>query len=227
MGEQIRKSEKACIGKAKYAAKGMAGAGAILLTAFFIPVPFGWATALLNVAGVVAFIALIVTGCQCLFHGSKAISISLRGTARRRFQFALALLLPGLLSLYFLNGASSITPYGVMGHMLRPWPLVMLGLVGFLSWALADQLEGRDPTPGFVSATLALFALCFLGHHGVFVGDSAGDPYLAVQSTVADQVAETGRYAGLFLTYVAAAYAGMLAKLRMSAARHPNEERSD
>jgi hypothetical protein len=100
------------IEKAKSEAKFFGIASAVLLgIVFFAPVKIIQAFALLGLA---------VTSWQFLFHGSTAMSMSLVGVARRRFQIAVAVVVPLLLSHYFIKDATSITLQGVMGHIFSP-----------------------------------------------------------------------------------------------------------
>jgi hypothetical protein len=83
------------IEKAKSEAKLFGIASAVLLgIVFFVPV---------KIIQVFALLGLAATGWQFLFHGATSLSMSLVGIARRRFQITVAVVVPLLLSLYFIK----------------------------------------------------------------------------------------------------------------------------
>jgi hypothetical protein len=180
------------IEKVKSDAKFFGILSAVLLgIVLFVPVRLMHAFALLG---------LVATGWQFLFYGSTAISMSLVGVARSRFQIAVAVVVPLLLSLYFIKDSTSVTLQGVVGHMFSPWFLIPLGIIAYVSWAAADQLDVEHPFRGFLSACAVLFVICFMGHNGIY---SEYDDYTESSSTyideeVAKRAAETGRYFGQF-----------------------------
>jgi hypothetical protein len=214
MSESDANSRGLSLARAKSEARFFGIASAILLVLILlVPVKIVKAFALLGIA---------VTGWQLLFHGSTAISMTLEGEARRRFQVGVSLAVPGLLSLYFIKGATLVTFDGIFGHMLSAWYLIPLGIIGYVSWVAANQLDDQHPFRGFLIAVAVLFVICFMGYNGIY---SAYDDYTESSSTYIDReaakrAAETGRYFGQFLVYVAVSYLAMLFKMHRR--RTPN-----
>jgi hypothetical protein len=141
--------------------------------------------------------------------------MSLVGVARRRFQIAVAVVVPLLLSLYFIKDATSITLQGVIGHILSPWFLIPPGIITYVSWVAADQLSQDHPFRAFLITCAVLFVICFMGHNGIY---SEYDGYtesssMYIDKEAAKRAAEKGRYLGQFLVYVVVSYAAMLTKL--------------
>jgi hypothetical protein len=182
-------------------------ASAILLVLILVvPIKIVKAFALLGIA---------VTGWQLLFHGSTALSITLNGEARRRFQVGVCLIVPAILSLYFIKNATSVSLEGLLGHMLSAWYIVPLVIIGYVSWAATDYLDQEHPFRGFLVSVAVLFVICFMGHNGIY---SEYDDWTQGRSTFIDKeaarrAAETGRYFGQFLVYVAVSYLAMFLKL--------------
>ena len=200
------------IEKAKSEAKFFGIASAVLLAVVFIvPVKIIQAFVLLGLAA---------TGWQFLFHGSTAISMSFVGVARRRFQIAVAVVVPLLLSLYFIKDATSITLQGVMGHMFSLWFLIPIGIIAYVSWFAADLLDYDYPFRGFLIACAVVFVICFMGHNGISIEHD-------IDKEAAKRAAETGRYLGQFLVYVTVSYVAMLAKLLRRTTPIPCSRRSD
>jgi hypothetical protein len=200
-------STELSIEKVKTEAKLFGIASAVLLgIVFFVPVKIIQAFALLGLAG---------TGWQFLFHGSTAVSMSLMGVARRRFQIAVAVGVPLFLSLYFIKGATSIKLQGVVGHMFSPWFLIPLGLIAYVSWVAADQLNAEHPFRGFLIACTVIFVICFMGHNGIYseYDDYTESSSMYINKEAAKRAAQTGRYFGQFLVYVLVSYVAMLIKL--------------
>lgn len=159
-----------------------------------------------------AMLGLAVTVGRFLFEATTAISISLEGLVRKRFQIAVVLITPSLLSIYFIKDASPITLEGVGGHMLNTWFLVALGFISFISWTAADLLNKEHPFRGFLIATVIIFIICLMGYNGYHLEDE----YYTETSTVlfdkdsAEKAAVSGRYFGQFVVYIAASYSAML-----------------
>ena len=139
------------------------------------------------------------------------------GIARRRFQIAIAIVVPLFLSLYFIKDTTSITLQSVLGHMFSYWFLIPLGIISFVSWAAGNQLNQDHPFRGFLIACAIIFVICFMGHNGFY---SEYNDYIESSATYIDKDAakrasETGRYLGQFLVYVVVSYSAMLTKLLM------------
>jgi hypothetical protein len=195
------------IEKAKSEAKFFGIASAVLLgILFFVPVKIIQAFALLGLAA---------TSWQFLFHGATSLSMSLVGVARRRFQITVAVVVPLLLSLYFIKDVTSISLQGVMGYMFSPWFLIPLGIIAYVSWVAADQLNPDHPFRGFLIACAVIFVICFMGHNGIYseYDDYTESSSMFIDKEAAKRAAETGRYHGQFLVYVVVSYAAMLTKL--------------
>lgn len=129
------------ITKEKAKAKSSAIVCAISLAVVFL-IPIG-------VIKGIAFLVCAVTGWQLLFHGSTAISMSLGGTARLVFQIAVAVMLPLLLSLYFIKDARAFTLEDAFNRMFSLRFLIGSGIVGLFSWGLADLLDPEHRFRGF------------------------------------------------------------------------------
>ncbi|MBI3570634.1 MAG: hypothetical protein HY082_05970 [Gammaproteobacteria bacterium] len=162
-----------------------------------------------------AFMGLVGAGSLTLFHGATAVSLSLTGAARRWFQLAVSIVVPLVLSLYFLRDTPSITIYGLFGHLLSPWFLIPFVLIGYISWAAADLLNREHPFRGFLIATATIFVICFMGHSGIYgETDYYSDETTFIRdSEAAERAVQTGRYFGQFLIYMVVSYTAMLIKL--------------
>lgn len=163
-----------------------------------------------------ASIGLAVTGWNLIMLVSQAISISLQGGQRRLFQIAVSIAFPILLSMYFIRDVPVITLEGVARPMLTVWFFFPLVLIGWVSWAFADQLDIEHPYFGFVMATTVLFVICFLGQNGAYVEQNestdASEMFIDVEAGRNSKL--TGEHFGRFLVYVTVAYGALLAKLR-------------
>jgi len=207
MNDSAKNSEELPFEKAKSEAKFFGIASVILLVVvLIIPV---------KIIHLLALLGLVATVSQFVFQGSTAISISLEGVARRRFQIAVAVVVPLLLSLYFIKDTSAISLQGVFGHMFSPWFLAPLGIITYLSYVAADQLDRELPFRGFLIACAALFVICFMGHNGIYseYDDYSDSNHYYLDKDAAKSALETGRYFGQFLVYTAFSYVAMLAKL--------------
>ncbi len=207
MSHSSSNSKGLSIEKAKSEGKIFGIASAILLCiVFFIPV---------KIIQAFALIGLAITGWLFLFHGSTAISISLIGEGRRRFQIAISIVIPALLSLYFIKDATSVSLKGTFVHMFSPWFLIPFGIIAYGSWWSADFLDPDHPFRGFLISCAIIFIICFLGHNGIY---GEYDDYMEsnswyIENEKANRAAETGRYFGQFLVYVIISYGAMLIKL--------------
>ncbi len=215
MVESAKDSRGLSLKRAKSEARFFGIVSAILLGVIFvIPAKIVKAFALLGIA---------VTGWQFLFHGSTVISMTLEGESRRRFQVFVSAVVPILLSLYLIKDAPSLTLQGLFGHMLSAWYLIPVGLIGYVSWAAADQLNGEHPFRGFLIACAVIFVICFMGHSGIYseYDDYTESSSMYIDKEAAKRAVETGRYFGQFLVYVATSYVAMLMKMRRR--RTPNK----
>lgn len=162
-----------------------------------------------------AFMGLVGTGSLTLFHGATAVSLSLAGAARRWFQLAVSIVVPLVLSLYFLRGTPSITVYGLFGHLLNPWFLIPFVIIGYISWTAADLLNREHPFRGFLIATAVIFIICFMGYSGIYIETDyyTDETTFGGDSETTQRAVETGRYFGQFLIYMVVSYTTMLIKL--------------
>jgi len=208
MSESPENSKGLSLARAKSEARFFGITSVILLVLFLlVPVSIVKAFALLGIA---------VTGWQLLFHGATAVSMILEGKARQRFQVGISLAVPGILSVYFVKDATSVTWGGVLGQMISAWYLIPIGMIGYLSWVAANQLDEQHPFRGFLISVGVLFVICFMGYKGIY---SQYDDFTEGSSTHIDKeaarrAAETGRYFGQFLVYVAVSYLAMFLNLR-------------
>jgi len=170
----------------------------------------------LIIAQAFALIGLVGVGSQFAFHGLTVVSMSLAGWRRRFFQIGVSVAVPAVLSLYFIRNMLSPSTQGLFGHMLNPSYLVVVGIIAYVSWFAADQLDAEHPFRGFLIAAALWFFIFFLYQNGFHAG-SEYDDYTDSSSTFIDakRAAETGRYLGQFLVYVSASYASMLVRLVM------------
>ncbi len=196
-------STRLSIERARNEAKDYGKASAVLAVVALVPITIVQAFALLG---------LTVTGWLFLFQGSTAISISLAGVARRRFQIAVVVVVPLLMSLYFLEDATAISPQSAVGHMVSPWSLLPIAVIACASWITADQLDRDHPFRGFLVACSILFIICYMGHNGIHSehDDYTDSSYTSIDKEAAAQAAESGRYLGQYLVYVVVSYAAML-----------------
>lgn len=179
----------------------------LLAVVLLVPVPIIKAFAVLGLA---------VTGWQFLFQGSTAISLTLEENRRQRFQIVISLAVPAVFSLYFIKDTPTVTLQGVIGHMFSVWFFLPLVIIGYVSWFVADQLDKEHPFRGFLIACTVIFVICFMGYHGIH---DEYDEYTESSVTYIDKdaakaAAQTGRYFGQFLLYVAVSYGAMLLKFR-------------
>jgi hypothetical protein len=200
--------------RAKSEARSSGIVSAILLVVIFvIPV---------KIVQVSASLGIAVTGCYFVFYGSTVISMTLEGESRRWFQILVSVAVPILLSLYFIKDAPSLTLRGIFGHMLSAWYLIPVGLIGYVSWAAADQLNREHPFRGFLIACAVIFVICFMGHRGIYSEyDDYENSFMHFDEEAAKRAAETGRYFGRFLVYVVTSYVAML--MKMHRRRTPNK----
>ncbi len=162
-----------------------------------------------------SLLGLVATGSQFVFHGSTAVSMILRGSARRLFQIGISLTVPYLLSLYFLNDAAPLTVEQLFENVFGIWQCISLGVIWYVSWAFADQINIEHPFRGCLIAAAILFVVCFMGYNGIYTDYSGPDDITSVYQSkeAAEEATKTGRYWGQFLSYVGAAYLGILVKL--------------
>ena len=208
LGVAILTTEAISLEKAKSEARFFAIASAILL-ALVLLIPS-------RVLAVFLIIPLAYTGWLVLLHGTTAVSMTLQGSQRTAFQVATALVVPLVLSLFFLQRTENLTVYGLFGHMLSPWYLLPFGFIGYVSWHAGTQLDREQPFRGFLIAGAVLFVICVLGYYGIYSEfDEQTETSLSyIDKEAATLAAQTGRYFGQFLAYVLVAYAGLFAKLR-------------
>lgn len=193
--------------KAKAETRFFAIASAVLLVVVLL-IPSRVLTAFL-------LIPLAYTVWMLIFHGTTVVSMLLHGGRRTAFQLAVAIVVPGVLSLYFIQRAPELTAYGVLSHMFSPWYLIPLGIIGYISWHAGDQLDQEHPLRGFLIANAVLFVICILGYYGIYLeDDEQTETSLSyLDKEAAALAAHSGRYFGQFLIYIAVAYAGLLARV--------------
>ena len=203
-------TESISLEEAKSKARFFAIASAVLLTLVLL-IPS-------RVLAAFLIIPLAYTGWMVLFHGTTAVSMTLQGSQRTAFQIATALVVPLVLSLFFLQRTEKLTVYGLFGHMLSPWYLLPFAfiVIGYVSWHAGTQLDREQPFRGFLIAGAVLFAICLLGYYGIYseFDEDTETSFSYIDKEAANLAAETGRYFGQFLAYVLVAYAGLFAKLR-------------
>lgn len=163
-----------------------------------------------------AVLGLVVTGWQFLFQGSTAISLTLEENRRQRFQIVISLAVPAVFSLYFIKDTPTVTLQGVIDHMFSVWFFLSLVIIGYVSWFVADQLDKEHPFRGFLIACTVIFAICFMGYHGIHdeYNEYTESSVTYIDKDAAKAAAQTGRYFGQFLLYVAVSYGAMLLKFR-------------
>ena len=181
----------------------------LLFIVFLIPV---------NLLKALAFLGLIPAVWVCIYGGSTAIACALTGELRRWFQVGISILVPAVMSLYFFKDMAVVTYEGAIGQNFNVSTFVVLGIIGYVSWSLANLLDKGLPFRGFLIACTVLFVPSFMGHNGIgFMDDYDGSSTIIMDKESATYAKETGRHFGQFLGYVAVAYAGMLLKLRKRA----------
>lgn len=201
-------TEGLSLNKAKWEARFFAIASAVLL-AMVLLIPSRMLTALL-------ILPLVCAGWMFFFHGSTVVSMLLQGARRTAFQIGIALVVPCVLSLYFIQRTPDLNATNLFGHMLSPWSLIPLGIIGYISWEFGDQLDKEHPFRGFLIASAALFFFCILGYWGIhseYDGD-AESSFSYIDKEAAALATQSGNFFGQFLTYVAVAYAALIARFR-------------
>lgn len=172
-----------------------------------------------------ALLFLALAGWQFLFYGATAISIVLKEKSRQRFQIFVSVVVPILMSLYFIKDVPSINLEGIAGHLFSVWFLVILGILASISWGAANYLEKDHPFRGFLIACTVIFVICIMGHNGIYseYDDYSESSSMFMDKEAAKRAAETGRYFGQFLVYVLVTYAAMYLKIRRKRA-HVNPQ---
>jgi hypothetical protein len=151
-----------------------------------------------------------------LVHGSTLVSLQLRGGRRQAFQIIVTIIVPLVLSLYFIQRS----PQGGMQVMVQPmlsvWYLLPVAIIGAVGWSSADHLDREHPFRGFLIGAVILFVICLLGFHGIhFEYDDLEERSFAyVDKEAAALATRSGRYFVQYLFYVAVVYGAMLAKLK-------------
>ena len=140
--------------------------------------------------------------------------MTLEGNYRRWFQILVSIMVPTLLSLYFIKDVESVTIHGSFGHMISLWFLIPLFMICTVS--MTAVVDREYPIRAFLIACTVIFIICYMGYNG---WGSEYDPYsdndvLIIDEEAAKQVAETGRYFGQFLVYVMISYVTMLIVMR-------------
>ena len=184
------------------------GLAAVIAAPVFLVVPNAVVKAL-------AFLIIAGPGSRAAFHVATLISIRLSGTARRAFQVAIAIIVPMVLSIYFIKDAEQITLHGVAGNVLTPWFLVPLAIVSAFGWAGAEILDNEHPFRGYLIGVGVLFVLTWMAHNGMSFssndyGENGGGPYFGREAVAI--AARTGRFFGQFIVYTCAMYLAMAIK---------------
>jgi hypothetical protein len=177
-------------------------------------IPSRWITALL-------MIPLAITAWLALFHGTTVISFQLQGFRRTAFQVAVAIAVPIALSFYFIHRTPELTASGVFGPALTPWFLLPVAIIGYASWHGAAQLDSEHPFRGFLVASTVLFVICLFGYYGIYseFDEQTETSIQYIDKEAAALAAQSGRYFGQFLIYVAISYIAMLTKLKLNQSR--------
>lgn len=149
-----------------------------------------------------------------IFSGSTIISMALTGVARFIFQVAVVVVIPLLLSLYFIKDSSSITLQEILGDLVNLSTLIWVGIIFWASLATSDYLDQVHPFRGFLIACALLFFICFLGHNGATRDVYNDVGRWGINNEKAKQNAQTGAYMSKFLVYVGVSYFVMFKKMR-------------
>ncbi len=173
---------------------------------------------------VIVGLILAYTSAAFLFQGLTAISMTLVGVARRRFQIIVSATAPAVLSVYFVKDATSISLQGVFGDILYSfWFLLPLGLIAFFSLLVAGATNPEHPFRGFLIASGILFVICFLNSAGIGTGcdnvEESGCVYTDMEG--AENGMKTGLFFGRFLMYIVVSYGAMLTVLVQRTPKKP------
>ena len=123
-----------------------------------------------------------------------------------------------MLSLYFNKDTPEVTLDGVIEHMFSAWYLFPIGVIAYVSWGAAEQLDSEHPFRGFLIPCAVIFFMSFMGSHGMTtMEDPDGSSVTVFDAEAAQRAKDTGRFFGQFLVYVAVSYSAMLWKLRRRA----------
>lgn len=179
----------------------------LLIAYIIIPIPLIRALVILGV---------VAMGSQFVFYGATAVSIRLTEPMRTRFQIAVALAAPAILSLYFIKDASVLSLEGMIGPLLNAWYLFPIAVTGYVSWGSAELLHREHPFRGYLIATGVVFFILYFGYHGVSWEhyEATETSLTTVDAEAARNAAQTGRYFAQFLLYVATSYVALFLKYR-------------
>ena len=95
-----------------------------------------------------------------IFHGSTVLVMRVSAVWRNPVQIAIALLVPAILSLYFLQ--HGLPKWFSIEDMLQWWNCILLLFIAFVSLACSGMLNKVVPMRGFLMSAFALFTMCFV-----------------------------------------------------------------
>jgi hypothetical protein len=182
----------------------------------FIIVPYIFPQKAAVVIQGLALLLLVGAGSQAFSYGSTLISMRLQGEQRRRFQIAVSLAVPTVLTLYFVSRAEGFDPERV--GLSKVWVLLPLALIAWLCWVGGESMDREHPFRGFLIVAAILFVWCFLKEQGMYFESDDYDPEGGSTAFIDKQRAkfarETGEYAMRYPLYVGTAYAALLARMK-------------
>jgi hypothetical protein len=196
------------IDKARSETRFSAIASAVLLV-LVVAIPSRFWSALIS-------LPLIITAWLLLFHGTTWVSLRLQGIHQKTFQISVALLVPLVLSLYFIHRTPQVTAAGVLEPLLDAWYLIPMAIIGYVSWFAAAQLDREHPFRGFLIAAAILFIICLFGYWGIRseYDEQSESSLRYVDKEAAARAAQSGRYFAQYLIYVAIAYGVMVVRFK-------------
>ena len=158
------------------------------------------------------FVGLLWSGFHILVRGANIGLKELNKEPMRHFHFAIALIFPILLSLYFLQDTKVLTIEAIAQQVLSPWTICTFVFIAGISGAIARHLNEAHPSTSFLNVSAVIFLLCLAGHSGLSIEKKLYDnaPHYVKDEKAAIKSRETDAYAGQFVLYVTGSYAAML-----------------
>jgi hypothetical protein len=159
-----------------------------------------------TIVGGLALLFILGAGTQFLFHGATLVSLALHGRRRARFQIALSIAVPVLITFLLASRADAI-PAQTLWTILTPWLLIPLGIIAVVSWSAGSLMHREHPFRGFLMAAAILGVLALLWSYGMVSEssdyDDGGGLYLDPKR--AKRAQETGEYVWRFVLYITVA----------------------
>lgn len=142
-----------------------------------------------------------------------AVSKRLQGRNRAFFMVAAALLLPMLLSLYFLQEAVAFDPWSSLLYFADWYALLPVVIIGYLSMAAGHTLvDKQHPVTGLLIAACLLFVPMYLAFYGIDLRlDDDGTTYAGPPDNVVLRAKQRAGYDFVvYWLYIVISYSGIV-----------------